>query len=1090
MKRKLLFLLLCVLFVAPYSQAQQKPITGTVTGDNSEPLTGVAIVIKGTTIGTVTGADGRFSLNAPSDAVLVVSFIGYKTMEVSTEGKTYLTVTLQEDKKLIDEVVVVGYGTQKRVNLTGAVATVDISKAIGTRPITDLARGLQGSSPGLLITTSSGNIGQSPEIHIRGLQGSINAEAKPLILLDNVQIPNIMMINPDDIESVSVLKDAASASIYGARGTWGVILLTSKKGAKGGTRVSYENNFAWSAPINTPKIADGADGVEYMLKLYRRTAPNTVSFNILGAYYDDLSVERIRQWKSLYSGMDLENEMVEGRDFERRSGQVYYYRPYDVDKLFLNPSSPQMRHNLSISGGNEKTTYYGSFGFLDQKGLVKVAPDPDQYTRFNGSIRIESKINNWFTMRGSLMNSVSSKTTPNFRLANGNAKNEYWYNVFRYPETYPYGTFNGLPLKNILTELQQANMNKDQDNFARIQLGTTITFLKGWTADIDYTYATNNSHSKISASPITGINSWKDPTLTAVEANFFPAEDYVIQNSEWNSRNVGKAFTTYEKQLKEHHFKLMAGMDIEYFKSEFQYSKANGVMLPSKPELNLTSGTQFANGYPSDWSTLGFFGRINYSLKDKYLFEANIRKDGSSRFPKNHKWGTFPSASAGYIISNEKFMDGIKDKIPLTFLKLRGSWGSIGNNNVGGNSYLRIMSAGKSNWWINGLNPTMINVFGNIAESLTWETVETIDLGLNAKFFDDALDVEFDWFNRSTKDMVTTGVELPVSLGATPSERNFGVLETKGWELSVSYDKILVNGLGINMTATLSDETGKITKFANTEVNIKSGGNDTPNYLSKTMGEIWGYTTDRLFTDNDFSGNDGAANPVWTYASGVPNQDATNTSSALHYGPGDVKYLDKNSDGVVDFGAGTNLSPGDMSVIGNTTPRYIYGFRLGLSFKGFDFSGFLQGVGKRDYWATGALFVPGFVAGEAVYQYMMDYWTPERPLAYYPRPYNPTGNNHNFNFQPQTRFLLNMAYLRLKNITVGYVLPGKWLQGSGVSRVRIFVSGENLYTWDHLKIAIDPEIQQNSVEGVNDARSFGKTYPYFRTLSCGVQIDL
>jgi TonB-linked SusC/RagA family outer membrane protein len=1090
MKRKLVLMFLCIFCFIVHSLAQQKLISGLVTDENAQLLPGVTVVVKGTTTGTVTGPDGKFSINVPSDAVLTISFIGFKTVEIPVKGKTNLAVALQEDKKLIDEVVIVGYGTQKKVNLTGAVSTVDVTKTIGSRPVTDLARGLQGSSPGLLITSSSGNIGLSPEIHIRGMQGSVNAEAKPLILLDNVEIPNLMMVNPSDIESVSVLKDAASASIYGARGSWGVILLTSKKGAHGRMNVSYDNSFAWSSPVNTPEIADGADGAEYMLKQYRRTAPNTQTFNILGAYYDDLSIERMRQWKKLYGGMELGNEMVEGRDFERRNGQVYYYRPWDIDNLFLSSATPMMKHNLSVSGGNNKTTYFASFGILDQKGLVKITPEPDKYRRLSGSMRIESKINDWFTARGSLMVSTSSKKYPNFRLTNGNAKNEYWFNVYRYPETYPYGTFNGLPLKNIRTELEQAHMNSDQEDFGRLQIGTTITFLKGWTADVDYTYSMNNSHDKVATSPITGLNSWVDPTLSVVVGNYFPAEDYVRHRAAWNNRNVGKAYTTYNIQLKDHNFKVMAGSDIEYFYSEFQFSQANGLMHPSKPELNLTTGTQTVDGYPSHWSTLGFFGRFNYSYSDKYLFEANIRRDGSSKFPVNHKWGTFPSFSAGYVLSNEKFFAGIQEKIPVSFLKLRASWGSIGNNNVGNYSYLSIMSASNSNWWINAMNPTMVGVFDNVAETLTWETVETLDLGLNAKFFDNALDVEFDYFSRATKDMVTSGVELPVSLGAEPSARNFGVLVTKGWECSVTYEKQFRNELGFSVTALLSDQTGKITKFANEEVSIKTGGNNTPYYKGMTIGEIWGYTTDRLFKESDFSGNNGAANPTWTYGPGTPNQDALNTSSAFHYGPGDVKYKDTNGDGVVDFGAGTNLDHGDMSIIGNTTPRYIYGLKLGLNYKGIDFSAFIQGVGKRDYWGTGSLFIPGFTQAEAVYQNQMDYWTPENEDTYYPAPSNPGANNHNANWQPQTRYLTNMSYLRMKNITIGYMLPPHWLTRTGIRSVRIFASGENLFEIDNLNMTIDPEIQQNSIEGINDAKSYGRTYPYFRTLSCGIQINL
>jgi len=1090
--KKYIILFTTVMLFCVQLFAQQTNITviGSVMNEQREAVQFAAVSVKGTTIGTTTSVDGKFSLKVPSNTLLTVSYIGYTTVTVPVKGKTYLEIVLKENTQLMDEIVVVGYSTQKKINLTGAVATVDVAKTLGSRPITDIARGLQGASPGLMVTTSSGNIGVSPEVRIRGKMGSINSEAKPLILLDNVEISDMMTINPSDIESVSILKDAASASIYGARGSWGVILLTSKKGQKGATKVSYDNNFAWSSPMNTPQIADGADGAEYMLKQLRRTAPNTASFDVLGAYYDDLSIERMRQWKKLYGGQDLGDEMILGRDYEQRGGNCYYYRAWDIDNLILNKAAPQMKHNLTISGGNDKTTFNVNFGFLDQRGLVKIAPEPDKYTRFNGTMRLESKITSWFTVRGSLMTSNSSKDSPNFRLANGASPNEYWFNIYRYPETYPYGYVNGKPLKNTRTELEQASTNKNYSDFSRLQLGSTITFLKGWTADIDYTYTINNSHEKNFATPISGINSWADPTLTQMVANFFPAEDYVTANSTWTKRNVGKGYTTYIKEINGHNFKVLAGSDIEYYRSEFQYSKATGLMLPSKPELNLISGEQFVNGYPSHWSTLGFFGRLNYSYKDKYLFEANFRKDGSSRFPLNHKWGNFPSVSGGWVISNEKFMDTFKKDIDLSFLKIRGSWGSIGNMNVGGNSYLRTMSASKSNWWIDGLNPTMVGVFGNIAENLTWETVETIDLGLNAGFFDNSLEFEFDWFSRATKGMVTSGVELPESLGAAPSARNFGVLATNGWELSLLYNKLFSNGLGLNVKGTLSDETGRITEFANDEVNIKSGGNDISNYKGKIIGEIWGYTSDRLFTVDDFSGNNGAANPTWYYGTNVPNQDVLNTSSSFHYGLGDVKYVDKNGDGVVDFGAGTNLNSGDMSVIGNTTPRYLYGITLGLNYKGIDLSAFIQGVGKRDYWGTGTLFIPGFTQKEAVYQNQMDYWTPENTDAYFPAPSNPGANNHNANWQPQTRYLLDMSYMRMKNITLGYTLPKEWLTWAKINRVRVYASGENIFTLDHLNMCIDPEIEQNSVEGFNDNKSYGRTYPYFRTLSMGVQVDL
>ena len=1097
MRRYLFILFLLTLCPGIFAQNAKIAVNGRVTDAQGAPVVGASVVVKEhPEIGTVTGSDGKFSIQIPPPSngkTLIVSFIGFTTQEIALGGKSFVDVRMTEDVQTLDDVVVVGYGVQKRANLTGAVATVDVDKTIGSRPVTDLARGLQGASPGLMVTTSSGNIGQDAEIHIRGIQGSINAEAKPLILLDNVEIDNLMMVNPSDVESISILKDAASASIYGARGTWGVILITTKKGTKGKPTVSYDNSFAWSSPMNTPEIADGALGAEYMLAAYRRTAPNQASFNILGAYYDDLSIERMRQWKQLYGGKNLGDEMVLGRDYEIRGGKPYFYRAWDVDDIFLNDASFQQKHNLSISGGSDKFSYFGSFGVLDQKGLVKITPSPDRFTRFSGTLRLEAKPTKYLTVRGGLMFSNSDKDYPNFRLANAaNGANEYWFNIYRYPETYPYGTIDGKPLKNIRTELEQAHMNKNITTMSRFNIGTTLTLAKGWTVDADYTYVANNAHKKTATSPISGINHWADATLTKYETNFFPAEDYVILNSTWTNRNVGKAYSTYSKSFGNHNLKLMAGLDVEYYRTEYQYSKRYGLYDASKPELNLTdSEIQETTGYPSHWSTFGFFGRINYNYKDKYLFEFNIRRDGASKFNRNYKWDTFPSFSLGWVMSSEPFMETFLEKSRISFIKLRASWGQIGNNNLGSFDYLSKITAGKSNWFIGTANSLMFSTPTVAAETLTWEPVETIDVGANVKFFDNSLDIEFDWFRRTTRDMATFGEEVPLSMGASAPARNYGELVTMGWELAVGYNKRFNDNWSVNVQATLSDQTGKITKHANKEVNIKAGGNTCDNYEGKILGEIWGYETDRLFREDDFDGNNGEANPTWYYGLHTPNQDALNTANAFHYGPGDVKYKDLNGDGVVDYGAGTNLDHGDMKVIGNTTPRYIFGLRVGFTYKNLDFSAFMQGVGKRDYWGTGSLFIPAFTMGEAVYQNQVtNYWTPERPNAFYPRPSNPGANNHNGNWQCQTRYLLDMSYARMKNITIGYTLPRKWTSKLHLASARIFVSGENLFTIDNLDITIDPEIQQNSVEGFTDAKSFGRTYPYFRTWSFGVQINL
>lgn len=1088
--KNLFFTLLCFCCVIMQAQDSRVTVGGTVIDAEGMPVIGASVIVKEhPDIGSITDINGEFSLKVPSPTKglsLEVSFIGYATQKVVIGTKTQFKVTMKEDTQLLSEVVVVGYGTQKRANLTGAVNTVDMDQTIGSRPVTDLSRGLQGAAPGLMVTSASGDIGEAADIHIRGVHGSLNAQSRPLILLDNVEISDMMMVNPNDVESISVLKDAASASIYGARGTWGVILITTKKGAKGKPRLSYDNSFAWSSPVNTPEIADGDLGVEYMLAALRKTAPNTSQFNILGAYYDDTSVERIRQWKELYGGKKLGDEMVYGRDYEIRDGRPYFYRPWDVDD-FLNKASFQQKHNVSISGGGDKYSFFGSFGFLSQDGLVKITPESDNYTRFNGNIRIEVSPVKWLKLRGGLMYTHSDKRSPQFRLS---GSNEYWFNFYRYPETYPYGLINGQPLKNIRTELEQAHMNHKLTDMSRFQVGTTLTFMKGWTADFDYTYVSNNGHDKRAATPISGINLWSDPTLTKWESSFFPAEDWLSLSSSWSKRQVAKAYSTYDAKFGKHGFKLMVGMDAEYAYSESQFSKRFGLYDPTKPEFPLTdSANMEASGGVSHWSTLGFFGRVNYTLMDRYLFEFNLRRDGASKFSKNCRWDTFPSVSVGWLLSEEKWMEHFMEISKMSFTKLRLSWGRIGNNNVGSHSYLSTISNGRSNWWIGTTNPISFGTPSVAATTLTWEPVETIDVGINTKFFDNSLDIEFDWYKRTTRDMAAAGEEVPLSLGSAAPARNFGEMSTMGWELSIGYNKKLNKDWSISIQGSLSDATSKITKHANKEINIKEGGNIGLNYEGKIMGEIWGYETDRLFQESDFDGNNGEANAIWYYGSNTPNQDALNTANQFHYGPGDVKYKDLNGDGKVDYGKGTNLDHGDMKVIGNTTPRYIFGLRAGFTWKDIDFSAFFQGVGKRDYWGTGSLVIPCFTKNEALYQNQVtDYWTPDNPDAFYPTPRDAGANNHNGNWQPQTRYLLNMAYLRFKNLTIGYTFPKQWMQKISLSSARIFVSGENLFTLDNLDVTIDPEIQQSSK--ATDTKSFGRTYPYFRTFSVGIQVKL
>lgn len=1069
--QKFLLILLCCASIP--AMAQQRTLTGQVTDETGMPIPGVSVYVQDTSIGTVTDIDGEFSLDGPDDpnAILVFSSLGFTPQEIRLGDQTSFNIILEEDMEGLDEVVLVGYGTQRRANLTGAVSTID-TEVLESRPITDVARGLQGVSPGLTITAPSGQIGENPTIKLRGNVGTLGTGggAEPLILVDNVEVPNLQMINPEDIEDISVLKDAASTSIYGARAAWGVILITTKKGKRGtDPTVSYSNNFSWATPTTTPKVAPAAEGAEMAFAAVRRRIPSLESFGVVGMYIDDLAIERMREWEQQYGGQDLGPEMVMGRDFEIRDGRLFFYRSWDPREQFLEDWAPQQKQDISVSGGSENTNYYIGLGRLDQQGVLKV--NPDDFERNNLNLSVNTSITDWFDARASVLYSTSTTTTP---FLFSSATYDPWYYVTRWPATYPYGTYEGHPFRNHISEVEQAKMNELTSSNARINLGTTIRPAQGLSFNFDYTHDRINNQEHQTGGVLSAYNFWATGADLSYEPYSSPVYDRAQYNSSWSHRNTVKAFGTYETDFGDHNFKLIAGGDMEEFEFWSHYSQRRDLLDPDMGELNLATGEMFVGGERNNWTTLGAFARINYSFMDKFLFEVNGRYDGSSRLSPDKKWGFFPSVSAGYVITEENYMDFSRDY--LSFLKVRASYGSIGNQNANMSSIYRIMNPTNSNWLLDGQNAITVGTPGALPTGLTWETVTTLDIGLDARFFENRLGMSFDWYERTVSDMYSPGVTLPSTFGTTSPLRNYGELQTRGWEFEMNYRHSFANGLNISVSGNMADFQEKITKYENTTMGINS------NYEGKILGEIWGYETDRFFTEADFDSEG-------ELVDGIPSQEIFETNGWFFYGPGDVKYRDLNGDGVIDFGSNTVDDPGDMKRIGNSTPRYQYAFRFNADYKGFDLSIFMQGVGKREVWANGPLVIPGFRYGEGWFEHQLDYWTPENQDAFYPRPNDQGQSNNAMNFLPQSKYLLDMSYLRMKNITLGYTIPADITNRLSVERFRVYVSGENLFEFDNLDVPIDPEIDYTTA-GLNDTSSFGRVYPFRRTLSFGVQLSL
>ncbi|WP_121356123.1 SusC/RagA family TonB-linked outer membrane protein [Flavisolibacter nicotianae] len=1071
------FLLLCLTTLA-----QEKTITGTVTDENNAPLAGASVNVKGTNRGTLTDAAGHFSIQAASGQALIVSFIGYTPQEFEVGKTASLAIKLKQGQNNLQDVVVVGYGTQRRANLTGAVTTVNVKEQLGSRPTNDVARGLQGSVPGLTITTPSGDIGTNPSITLRGLSGSLNGGgAKPLILVDNVEFTDLRMINPDDIESISVLKDAASTSIYGTRAAWGVVLITTKSGRKGAerTQISYNNNFSFSQPTTIPKVAPGAEGAEMALLAYKRNNPNTTTFSALGMTVDQIAIQKMRDWQAQYGNQNLGDEMVMGRDFEIRNNQLFFYRTWDPMEMYLRNWAPQQNHNLSIDGSSAKVGYTLGLGYTDQKGALKV--NPDEFQRFTANLGVNASVTSWLDARSKIILSRAKRTRPYYFSSD---TYDPWYYLSRWQAYYPYGTYEGKPFRSALTEVQQAKMTPYYDNLTRVQLGGTFKIMKGLTFDGDYTFTSTGYREQQTGGSVAAWDFWGGQMIYRPYTS--ATYDRAILASAWSERNTVRGFATYNADLgKAHSLKFITGTDIEVFENGYQRAERRTLLNPDMGQPNLATGDQFVGSSARQWATRGYFGRINYAFQNKYLLELNGRYDGSSSFPVKDQWAFFPSVSAGYVLTQENFMDFSKNI--LNFLKLRGSWGSVGNQDVGSNRFLSIMNSTTSGWLVGNVNMATVGTPPLVSPSLTWETVTTLDFGVDAKLFNNKLGVTFDWYNRTTSDMITGGLTVPSTLGTSAPPRNFGDLQTKGWELQLDWSHRFGKDFQLNITGLLSDFQEKLTKYGSNATGLISS-----NYEGRLIGEIWGYETDRFFTADDFqkdaNGNLLLQNGKYVMNKGVATQTRWETGT-FFYGPGDIKYKDLNGDGKIDIGSNTVSDPGDQRIIGNSTPRYQYGVRLGVDWKGIDLNMFVQGVGSRQMWANGPVVIPGYRIGEGWFAHQLDYWKPENPNAYYPRPTDQLQSNATRNFLPQTKYLLNMAYTRLKNVNIGYKLPVKWASRAGLKNVRLYVSGENLLTFDRLQVPIDPEVNYTDA-GLNDPNTFGRVYPYRKSISFGVQVNL
>ena len=1075
-------------------------VSGRILDSSGQPVPGASIIEKGTTNGVNTDIDGKFTISVKSGSSLEVSCIGYETVSVAASEN--LSVTLREDTQFLDEVVVVGFGTQKKVNMTGSVAAVDVDKAFGSKPITDVSKGLQGVVPGLSITYNSNDLNASPTMKIRGT-GSINGDNTPLILLDGVEVPDLSFVNPDNIKSISVLKDAASASIYGSRAAWGVVLITSKDGSavKDKVSITYSNNFSWNQPIGLPKYITDKEGVLAQLEEGMLAQKNVDGSRIeaFGMYYDTIG-KGITTWFDKYSG-NLSNPVYKyGEDYEFIEGTPYYYRVSDPNKEIFKTSFSQT-HNLSVTGNTGKTNYNIGLGYTMNDGTLKAAKKND-VKRYNLNLSTNTQVKNWLNIGTKVMYVEKEYEYP-YGYSQSKGATGLLYYVMRFPAFFPFGisdgskladgtyasdsaaTGEGLYFRHGNAYVANESICSSKDQYLTLGGNVRINLAPGLSFYGDYTRGRYNYENRSMRQPYYVAN-WSFPKKAAVTTNDFLERSYVSKIT-----NTYNAYFDYLFDIqKQHNFAIKVGANAEDLRYDNQSVKVNGVQDVEHPTLNLTDGKNegIVDESLRHRATAGFFGRINYNYKEKYLLELNGRYDGSSSFRTGKQWAFFSSASAGYRISEEKFWTNIKPYVPT--LKVRASYGSVGNQALDSwYPYISTMATETVSWIGTDMNQVSTTTTPSaVNPDMTWEKIRTLDIGFDAGFFNNELNVTFDWYQRRNVGMLVAGNEIVryAGIAVAPLE-NGGDMKTNGWELQIDYNHAFNKDFAIYGTFTLSDAKSEITKWNNTTGALNSW------YKGKKLGEIWGFETDRYFNSSD-------VNPDGTLKTGTPDQSYLQNGS-FRFGAGDIKYKDLNKDGKIDTGKGTIDDHGDLKRIGNQLPRYEYSLRVGAMLKGFDVEVLLQGVGKRDMWSTSSLFIPHAAGAQMnIFENQLDYWTESNQNARFPRPYingafgslsGLPGNSGCNNFAPQTKYLNNLAYLRVKNFTVGYTLPQNLTRKIFVEKLRFYFSAQNLFTFDHIDGVMDPECTGGSSKSYTngmDMTMAGRAMPFNRQWSCGLQV--
>lgn len=1086
MKRIFILSLFTVLLSIMSLQAQveskgaTRPIKGVVIDKmTDEPIIGASIAVKGTATGTITDFDGQFTIEAATGQYLQISYIGYESYEqrVAANNDMY-RITLVEATSELDEVVVVGYGSQKKVNLTGAVSVIDQKDIVG-RPTPNMATALQGIDPALNLTMSAGGPGAGYEFNIRGVASINNSSTtKPLVLVDGVEM-DLARVNSNDIESVSILKDASAAAIYGSKAAAGVILVTTKSGKEGlAPQVTVDVKAGWKAPTTEHDFITQGFWSAYISDIFMLQHTKTAMTTYTDADYAEL-------WMRL-------NDETENAErpwvVTQNDGTYKYYANFDWYDQLYNSNRPMQDYNISLKGGNDRINYFISGRYFMEDGMYK--QNTDRWHQITQRAKVNINIKPWLHYGVNFSFFSSKYTYPGTESSRELFRVGSLHAMAYIPATNPDGSavylnpwiYSGMgTVGDGMSALLLNGKHKNENINREMVVQNTLTFdiTKQLTLNADYSFKWRLK--EISNRSVKVPYSSKEGTTDYID-NFRSVDSYHQQLARYQTHNYN-VYLRWAPTWDRHSLTVTAGYNGEMYRYHSLEAVRLDLMTEDLSSFNFAKGevTELSESIKT-YATNGFFARVNYNWAERYLFELSVRADASSRFAPGYRWAVTPGGSFGWRMSEEPFWENISDW--WTNAKIRLSAGQLANQMTGYYDYIQSVSAdGVFDQEIT-LNGSSVLTYATEADpnagTLTWEKMTTYDAGLDLAWLNNRLTFTGDIYMRNTEGMLNTGTALPSVYGATDPKQNSANMSTKGWELSILWrDKHKVAGKIFNyeIGGGVGNYKTVITKYNNPEKLLSTY------YEGQVLGEIWGYEIDGLFGSwdevNDYLTT---VNPIESEVYTDIMKEVNSAAPGLH--PGDVRYVDLDGDGKITSGNSTVDNPGDRRVIGNKLPRYNYNFHVSADWYGVDFSLYFQGVGRRDwypntesttFWGSYSRPYQGFMETT----FMNNVWSEDNPDAYFPRyrAYEALGEANSLG-PANTRYMQNIGYLRLKNVTIGYTLPC-WKKV--FSDFRIYFSAENPWYWSPLKKytrSIDPESANASSQAI--------TYGFAKSFTFGI----